>query len=557
MIDEIMDFNMDSHNEPIIKIIGVGGGGSNAVEYMFKKGISNVEFVVCNTDSMALEACSVPTKIQLGITLSQGNGAGNNPLNGEQAAIENLDDVIDSFTENTKMIFLTAGMGGGTGTGATPVIAKAAKEKGILTVAIVTIPFRFEGPQRIKQAVDGISRLSEYVDSLLVIDNEKLKEKHGDLELTNAFAKADDIVADAAQGISELITLPGYVNVDFEDVKTVMKDSGVAVMGAAKANGENRAIEAIKQALDSPLLDNNHIIGAKEILLNIVSGVEDDEISMDEVTSITDHVLLQVGGEAQVIWGVGTNSSLDGDISVTIVATGFEAKTIEEIIDEPYLKNIAKPKTLITQPQDSPVKEDKPTRENEEEPNPCNYDKNKLVPNNFTQTSDVVNYRGDISDDDKLESIKKCEEEDSNRVEGLQKNIEDNNSISSEIELPKKKVEKISGINNTKEAGFIDRDFNKFEYSKSEVPIHEKVNENNKEEIAIGFENETQVSVNENNTHDDVQKSEKDMDSDTIKRYPKVVNVYYGEVIMKPEMSESQIRKIEIQPAYKRRKAIN
>jgi len=233
MVDDIMEFNMDTSCEPIIKIIGIGGGGSNAVEYMFNKGISDVDFIVCNTDAMALEACSVPTKIQLGITLSQGNGAGNNPMNGEQAAIENLDDVIDNFSDNTRMIFLTAGMGGGTGTGATPVIAKAAKAKGILTVAIVTIPFRFEGPQRIMQAVEGISRLSEYVDSILVIDNEKLKMIYGDLGLSNAFAKADDIVANAARGIAELITLPGYVNVDFEDVKTVMLNSGVAVMGAA------------------------------------------------------------------------------------------------------------------------------------------------------------------------------------------------------------------------------------------------------------------------------------------------------------------------------------
>lgn len=329
MSEEIINFDLPQDENSIIKVIGVGGGGSNAVNYMYEEGIKDVTFVICNTDSQALKKSPVPTKIQLGVTLTEGRGAGNKPEQGRQAAIESLDDVLKVIDENTKMVFITAGMGGGTGTGAAPIIAKAAKDRGILTVGIVTIPFKFEGPLRISQAIEGIAEMKDYVDSLLVINNEKLREIYGNLKLSEAFQQADNVLTIAAKGIAEIITVHGYVNVDFEDVKTVMKSSGVSIMGSAKADGVNRAIDAIREALNSPLLNNNDIRGAKNILLNITSGSE--EIRMDEVGEITDYVLSEVGSQANIIWGNGTDESLGTKINVTIIATGFNSNSIPEL----------------------------------------------------------------------------------------------------------------------------------------------------------------------------------------------------------------------------------
>ena len=317
-----MNFGLIEDESSIIKVIGVGGGGGNAVNYMYQQGIKDVDFIICNTDAQALAKSNVPKKIQLGESLTEGRGAGNKPEKGEQSAIENLDDVTAILADNTKMVFITAGMGGGTGTGAAPIIAKAAKDMNILTVGIVTIPFRFEGKQRINQAVEGIRKLKESVDSLLVIDNGKLSEIYGDLKLSTAFSKADDVLATAAKGIAEIITLHGYINVDFEDVKTVMTNSGVAVMGSAYAEGEGRAVTAIREALTSPLLDNNDVRGARSILLNITSGTE--EVTMDEVGQITDYVYEAVGDSGNIIWGTGQDEALGDNISVTIIATGFE-----------------------------------------------------------------------------------------------------------------------------------------------------------------------------------------------------------------------------------------
>ncbi|MGC8803096.1 MAG: cell division protein FtsZ, partial [Bacteroidales bacterium] len=294
--DDLIQFEIQKHQSSIIKVIGVGGGGGNAVNHMFRQGIKDVDFVVCNTDAQALANSPVPVKVQLGSSLTEGRGAGNKPDIGRQAAIENLQDIIDILSHNTKMVFITAGMGGGTGTGAAPVIAKTAREMGILTVAIVTVPFRFEGQLRINQAIDGINELEKYVDSLLVIHNEKLREIYGNLKISEAFAKADDVLTIAAKGIAEIITVHGYVNVDFADVQTVMSNSGVAILGSARARGENRALEAIQQAINSPLLNNNDIRGAKSILLNITSG--EDEVSMDEVGIITDYVTNAVAKDA-------------------------------------------------------------------------------------------------------------------------------------------------------------------------------------------------------------------------------------------------------------------
>ena len=281
-----MQFGLPKARPSIIKVIGVGGGGCNAVNYMFQQGINDVEFVICNTDAQALELSPIPLKVQLGATLTSGLGAGSKPSVGCESARESLNDIEDVLGGATKMVFITAGMGGGTGTGAAPVIAQKAREMGLLTVGIVTIPFLFEGEVRVGQALDGVEEIQKYVDALLVISNQKLREIYGDLKLSNAFSKADDVLLTATKGIAEIITLPGYINVDFADVKTVMKDSGVAVMGMGSASGEDRAIQAIRKALISPLLNNNDIRGAKNILLNITSG--SDEITMGEVGLITD-----------------------------------------------------------------------------------------------------------------------------------------------------------------------------------------------------------------------------------------------------------------------------
>jgi len=325
MSDDIMNFELPVERSSIIKVFGIGGGGGNAVNYMYRLGIKDVNFVVCNTDSQALVNSPVSVKIQLGTSLTEGRGAGNNPETGRKSAQESMEDIQAILASNTKMIFITAGMGGGTGTGASPVIAKAAREMGILTVAIVTIPFPFEGPQRINQAIDGINELRQYVDSLLVINNGKLREVYGDLKLSDAFSRADDVLATAAKGIAEIITVPGYVNVDFADVNTVMTNSGAAIMGSASASGTDRAINAIQQALNSPLLNNNDIRGAKNILLNITSGTE--EVTMDEVGIITDFVTNSVARNTNIIWGTCNDSALGDKVSVTIIATGFEATT--------------------------------------------------------------------------------------------------------------------------------------------------------------------------------------------------------------------------------------
>jgi len=336
MTDGLVNFNLDEVSPTIIKVIGVGGGGGNAVEYMYSKGICDVDFVVCNTDAQILENSPVPVKIQLGKELTEGHGAGNNPEIGAKSAEESLEEITRMLKKNTRMAFVTAAMGGGTGTGAAPVIAKLAKDMGILTVGIVSIPARFEGPKRLNQAREGLRQLKDNVDCLIVIDNEKIKRIYGSQTISAAFAKANDVLNIAAKGIAEIITLPGYINVDFADVKTVMTNSGVAIMGAAQASGEDRAKKAINEALDSPLLNNNDIRGAKDILLNITSGT--DEITMNEMTEITSIIIRRVGDNAAVIWGVGTDESLGAAISVTIIATGFPKDDIE-ILDQATVRN--------------------------------------------------------------------------------------------------------------------------------------------------------------------------------------------------------------------------
>ncbi|MBE0650196.1 MAG: cell division protein FtsZ [Bacteroidales bacterium] len=304
----------------IIKVIGVGGGGSNAVNYMFKQGIEGVDFVVCNTDMQALSASPVPVKVQLG---ESGLGAGSIPEVAEQAALDSLEKIKAVLDEDTEMVFITAGMGGGTGTGAAPVIAKFARENGLLTVGIVTLPFHFEGRRKMLKAKQGIEEIRKYVDTLLVISNDKLRGLYGDLGLGNAFSHADNVLATAAKGIAELITVHGYVNVDFNDVKTVMKDSGKAIMGSAIKEGEDRAIRAIEDAMSSPLLNDNNVYGAKNILLYMTAG--SDDITMDEITVITDYISDKCGEDsANVIWGRGIDENMGKRLGVTIIATGFD-----------------------------------------------------------------------------------------------------------------------------------------------------------------------------------------------------------------------------------------
>lgn len=342
-----MKFEMLKDKSSIIKVIGVGGGGGNAVNHMYRQGITGVDFIICNTDAQALEFSPIPNKVQLGASLTEGMGAGAQPEVGKNSAIENIDDIKAMLGSTTKMLFITAGMGGGTGTGASPIIAKAAKELGILTVAIITTPFAFEGKRRKMQADDGMEELKKYVDSYLVISNDRLREIFGNLTLGSAFAQADDILTTAAKGIAEIITVPGYINVDFKDVSTVMKDSGVSIMGSYSASGENRALVAVEGALASPLLKDNEIEGARYILLNISSGLR--EVTMDEVAVITDYIQDKAGLSADLIWGNCIDENLQDNLSVTIIATGFQT-TEQRAKDKDNVKKIS----LLT-PEEAPL----------------------------------------------------------------------------------------------------------------------------------------------------------------------------------------------------------
>jgi len=326
-----ISFDLPKNQSNVIKVIGVGGGGSNAINHMFKQGIKGVDFIVCNTDSQALQNSSVPNKIQLGVHLTEGLGAGANPDVGQQSAIESIADIEKMLDRNTKMVFITAGMGGGTGTGAAPVIAQLAKERDILTVGIVTLPFLFEGKVRQEQALIGIDKLRKQVDSLIVINNNKLREVYGNLGFKAGFSKADEVLATASRGIAEVITHHYTQNIDLRDAKTVLYNSGTAIMGSSVASGENRAKEAIISALDSPLLNDNKITGAKNVLLLIVSGT--NEITIDEIGEINDHIQIEAGHNANIIMGVGEDESLGDAIAVTIIATGFDIEQQNEIVN--------------------------------------------------------------------------------------------------------------------------------------------------------------------------------------------------------------------------------
>ena len=325
--EKLMEINIPRQEESIIKIFGVGGGGSNAVNHMCRQGINGVEYVICNTDIQALRISPVKNRIQIGKELTEGLGAGSRPERGKQSAIESMEYIRTILERNTKMIFVTAGMGGGTGTGAAPIIAKQARELGILTIGVVTIPFHFEGKHRVEQAMAGVDELAGYVDALLIICNEKLREMYGDLKLSKAFEMADNVLTIAVKSIAEIITLKGYVNVDFADVDVVVRNSGVALMGAGEAKGTNRSIEAVTQALRSPLLNSSDIRGASRILLNFLYGSE--EVTMDEITLITDYLRKLVGHNVNIVWGAGRDNTMEDELRVAVIATGFNGVPVD------------------------------------------------------------------------------------------------------------------------------------------------------------------------------------------------------------------------------------
>jgi cell division protein FtsZ len=412
-----MEFALPKSSNNPIKVIGVGGGGSNAVNTMFKQGIKGVDFIVCNTDAQALDVSSVPLKVQLGATLTEGQGAGSIPEVGKNAAIENLDDLITLLGSDTKMVFVTAGMGGGTGTGAGPVIAKACRDLGILTVGIVTVPFKFEGKKRSNQADSGLLNMREAVDTLLVIRNDKLRELYGNQTLRAAFKNADQVLSIAAKGIAEVITRTGEINVDMNDVNTVMRQSGNAIMGSGMASGEGRAKNAVTVALESPLLNDNDIIGAKHVLLNITMGHE--EILMDEIMEITDYIQEAAGQNAEVIWGYAMDENLEEDLCITVIATGFEAHEV---------------KTGA-----SPVEKEKITYNLGDEPNEVTEPINRAIDSTSEkspeeQSESVMGNQSDLFGDSRKETNIKNEDLEDLREDEVKREPQDVESNSEEAE---------------------------------------------------------------------------------------------------------------------------
>ena len=391
------EFQLPKNQSSVIKVLGVGGGGSNAVNYMHSNGIKGVDFVVCNTDSQALEASQVPVKIQLGAELTEGLGAGSNPDIGKKAAEESIDRINELLDSNTKMLFITAGMGGGTGTGAAPVIAEVAKQKGILTVGVVTNPFSTEGGNRKKYAKDGLIELRKCVDTLLIINNDKLIEVYGDLTLSKAFAKANEVLNTATKGIAEVISQHLLVNIDLNDARRVLQNSGTAVMGQSEASGENRAIEAVEGALDSTLLNDNDIFGAEQVLLKIVTGPGDDEIKMSELNKIKSKIQQAAGNDVNIIEGVGIDNNLESSISVTVIATGFEQK----IDKDPVKINLSDSNNIEDYITTEKVMEDDDKKVESLQTKIFNFDKEVLVQEISSSDENNINSKP-IDDENKI-----------------------------------------------------------------------------------------------------------------------------------------------------------
>ena len=421
LIDTDFEFQLPKNQSSQIKVMGIGGGGSNAVNYMFENGIKGVDFVICNTDLQALEASSIPIKIQLGENLTEGLGAGSNPDVGMKAAQESSEKICELLDSNTKMLFITAGMGGGTGTGAAPVIAEIAREKGILTIAVVTHPFANEGGYRKQYAKDGLEELKKYVDTLLIINNDKLIEIYGDLTLTQAFGKANEVLNTATKGIAEVISQHLQVNIDLNDARKVLENSGTAVMGQAKATGENRAIEAVNDALDSPLLNDNDITGAEQVLLKIVSGVGEDEIKMSELSKIKNKIQQAAGRDVNIIEGIGFDEDLGSAVSVTVIATGFETKKVNE------------PVTIKLEDSDLEIEDEIENIDTQQklllDEESIEFENHIIQENLLSSESETI--KTDISLENDKEVIEKPEEIVS---DFLEENIEEETSISNSID---------------------------------------------------------------------------------------------------------------------------
>ena len=569
-------FDLPKDQLSIIKVIGVGGGGINAVNHMYLQGIKDVDFMVCNTDQQSLDQSPVPSKIQLGETLTSGLGAGSIANVGENAAIESIEDVKKVLGNNTKMIFITAGMGGGTGTGAAPVIARAAKELNILTVGIVTMPFSFEGKKRRKRAEDGIKNMRESVDTLLVINNDKLREMYGNLTLDNAFEQADNVLTTAAKGIAEAITYTGKINVDFNDVRTVMTNSGVAILGSAKASGSGRAMVAIEEAVNSPLLNDNEIDGAAHILLNITYGV--NNILMDEISEITDFIEDRAHDEAEVIWGHGVDERLEeNEISITIIATGFQTSpdTGVEIMQEKPSRVVRRlddeVKTDLTRPitqrpeikQANIFEQTKPT----EKPNPVAPSENKVedIPtgpvtrrNLYDETESEETPTSNIEEPTIAESKSEVEEQPVNEIDNdqpvIRHTLEDDTFGSfeevAEADQPKnEEVEQDVSFNmepTLKEAESVQNN-NQEDEVETPKPVEIQIKAPIAKEEVIEEEQQQETDIHAENSEEDINLSTEERHTSIKDRMARLRNL--SSMLKSP----SGIANLETEPAFKRR----
>ena len=507
MTDNHYSFEIPQHHKSIIKVIGVGGGGSNAVNHMYSQGIKDVEFVVCNTDSQALMISPVPNRLQIGTNLTEGLGAGANPEQGMNAALESKEEIRNLLSEDTRMVFITAGMGGGTGTGAAPVIAKVARELGILTVGIVTAPFGFEGKKKMRQAEAGISELKANCDTVLVILNDKLREIYGNLPIRNAFAQADNVLTTAAKGIAEIITVPGYVNVDFEDVKTVMKCSGSAVMGSSTTDGENRARRAAEEALASPLLNEKDILGAQKVLLSIISG-EQAELQMDELSEITDYISEMAGEEAEVIFGHGIDPDLGESIRVTVIATGFDHHAESFQVKKPTVIHLESSKTVSKPDGQIGIfgpKEEKPSREPQTSP-----------PELFEETRSPYVFEKPLAEEDTLSNhsvgldddvLDKIGEEQHRVLNSQETNSTNIDSKRSALEQQsKERVEKLNGlkqVNHDREEDYKDK-WDTPAYIRRNVNLQDVPHSSEKNISRYNLNDDNQILGNNKFLHDNV-----------------------------------------------------
>ena len=544
LIETDFEFQLPKNQSSQIKVMGIGGGGSNAVNYMFENGIKGVDFVICNTDLQALEASSIPTKIQLGETLTEGLGAGSNPDVGMKAAQESSEKICELLDSNTKMLFITAGMGGGTGTGAAPVVAEIAREKGILTIAVVTHPFANEGGYRKQYAKEGLEELKKYVDTLLIINNDKLIEIYGDLTLTQAFGKANEVLNTATKGIAEVISQHLQVNIDLNDARKVLENSGTAVMGQAEATGENRAIEAVNDALDSPLLNDNDITGAEQVLLKIVSGTGDDEIKMSELSKIKNRIQQAAGRDVNIIEGIGFDETLGSAVSVTVIATGFETKKVNEPVtikleesdldydEENNLEEIEKIDELNSQ-QTLLLDDDlNDSKFNEEENTVEAVNENDIEDNNnlneSSQTTVVnLNLDDDISEDpsefisdlieeDKQENLSAEKEKDNDLIEfdnfqnvnTSEKELSVSNAQSMRIEA-REREERLREISiKLRTPSGLTKLEDEPAYKRNNIDLEETIHSSEDEvsHFTLGEKNEDDIILNDNNSylHDNV-----------------------------------------------------